>query len=111
MAQDFAAAFGVGEDDTHIATIDAEGVALAAIQGLYEIVQEREALAAAQQAENMALNQRIATLEARLASLELAIATRRAAAPPLEANLGGGWPLVAGLTLAGLAWRRRRTDK
>ena len=35
MAQDFHAAFGLnGEDDTHIATVDADGVALAAIQGL-----------------------------------------------------------------------------
>jgi hypothetical protein len=89
MAQDFAAAFGVGEDDTHIATIDAEGVALAAIQGLYEMVQEREALTTAQQAENIALSQRIATLEARLASLELAMAMPQAAAAPLEANIGG----------------------
>jgi len=36
MAQDFYAAFGVGEDDKHITTIDADGVALAAIQALYE---------------------------------------------------------------------------
>jgi hypothetical protein len=35
-AQDFAAAFGVGENDTTISTIDADGVALAAIQGLYQ---------------------------------------------------------------------------
>ena len=35
MAQDFAAAFGVGENNTTISTVDAEGVALAAIQGLY----------------------------------------------------------------------------
>lgn len=34
MAQDFAAAFGVGENDTIISTVDADGVALAAIQGL-----------------------------------------------------------------------------
>jgi hypothetical protein len=34
MAQDFAAAFGVGENDTTISTVDADGVALAAIQGL-----------------------------------------------------------------------------
>ena len=33
MAQDFQAAFGVGETDTGITTIDADGVALAAIQG------------------------------------------------------------------------------
>jgi len=34
VAQDFHAAFGVGPDDRHIATVDADGVALAAIQGL-----------------------------------------------------------------------------
>jgi len=34
MAQDFYAAFGTGLDDKHIATVDADGVALAAIQGL-----------------------------------------------------------------------------
>jgi trimeric autotransporter adhesin len=34
MAQDFAAAFAVGENDTTINSIDADGVALAAIQGL-----------------------------------------------------------------------------
>jgi Chaperone of endosialidase len=34
MAQDFAAAFEVGEDDRHIQAVDAAGVALAAIQAL-----------------------------------------------------------------------------
>jgi len=41
MAQDFYAAFGVGPDDRHIATVDADGVALAAIQGLNEKVEAR----------------------------------------------------------------------
>jgi trimeric autotransporter adhesin len=40
MAQDFAAAFGVGSDDRSIGTLDSSGVALAAIQALYEEVQE-----------------------------------------------------------------------
>lgn len=43
MAQDFHAAFGLGNSDTSITTIDADGVALAAIQGLYEVVQEKDA--------------------------------------------------------------------
>ncbi len=43
MAQDFQAAFGVGEDDRHISTTDADGVALAAIQGLNQIVKEKDA--------------------------------------------------------------------
>jgi len=41
VAQDFAAAFAVGEDDKHIATVDADGVALAAIQGLNQKLEER----------------------------------------------------------------------
>jgi hypothetical protein len=39
MAQDFRAAFGVGEDERHISSVDADGVALAAIQGLNEKVE------------------------------------------------------------------------
>ena len=35
MAQDFYAAFGLGQGETTIATVDADGVALAAIQALY----------------------------------------------------------------------------
>jgi hypothetical protein len=42
VAQDFHAAFGLnGVDDTHIATVDEGGVALAAIQGLNEKVEGR----------------------------------------------------------------------
>jgi len=40
VAQDFHAAFGVGSDDKHIATVDADGVALAAIQGLNQKVEQ-----------------------------------------------------------------------
>ncbi len=41
MAQDFAAAFGVGEDNRHINMVDASGVALAAIQGLHALVNQQ----------------------------------------------------------------------
>lgn len=43
MAQDFQAAFGLGADDKHIATVDADGVALAAIQGLNQKVERKNA--------------------------------------------------------------------
>jgi trimeric autotransporter adhesin len=43
VAQDFYAAFALGTDDKHIATVDAEGVALAAIQGLNQKLEETEA--------------------------------------------------------------------
>jgi hypothetical protein len=42
MAQDFYDAFGVGEDNKHITTIDADGVALAAIQALLQRINELE---------------------------------------------------------------------
>lgn len=40
-AQDFKAAFNVGETDTGISTVDADGVALAAIQGLNQKLEEQ----------------------------------------------------------------------
>jgi len=67
MAQDFHAAFGVGETDTHITAVDADGVALAAIQGLHEIVREKDARIAEQQ-------KAIADLTARLERIEKTLA-------------------------------------
>src|SRR5208282_2224695 len=43
MAQDFYAAFHVGADDRHIAVVDEGGVALAAIQGLNQKLNEKDA--------------------------------------------------------------------
>ncbi len=57
MAQDFHATFGLnGKDNKHISSIDEQGVALAAIQGLYQ--------------QNQKLTAQLKTLEARLAKLE-----------------------------------------
>jgi hypothetical protein len=63
MAQDFAASFAVGEDDRHISTSDADGVALAAIQGLNQKVEEKEARIREQAAEIEALKQNLAELK------------------------------------------------
>ncbi|NQT84940.1 tail fiber domain-containing protein [bacterium] len=64
MAQDFYAAFGLGEDDKHIGTVDADGVALAAIQGLHEIVQEKDARISSLEKQNTELKARLTALEA-----------------------------------------------
>jgi hypothetical protein len=56
MAQDFKTAFGVGESDTGITTVDADGVALAAIQGLNQKLEETRA-------ENAQLKARLEKLE------------------------------------------------
>jgi hypothetical protein len=65
MAQDFSAAFGVGEDDVSITTIDADGVALAAIQGLYAELKEARKEIAALKAQNALIGTRIERVERR----------------------------------------------
>jgi hypothetical protein len=55
-AQDFHAAFGLGDDDTHISLSDLSGIALAAIQELHLRLEQKD--------------REIAELRARLAALE-----------------------------------------
>jgi len=42
MAQDLYAAFGLGSSDKAINSVDADGIALAAIQGLHQRLQEKD---------------------------------------------------------------------
>ncbi len=101
MAQDFHAAFGLGEDDRHISAVDSDGVALAAIQGLYQVVQDKDAQIAALQTENAELKTRLDDLDQRLAALE-------ALAVPSQAGLSVP-VMLAGIVFAGgmgLAGRR-----
>jgi hypothetical protein len=63
MAQDFYAAFNVGGDDKHIAVVDEGGVALAAIQGLNEKLEQKEARIQQQAAEIQELKQGVADLK------------------------------------------------
>ena len=60
MAQDFRAAFGLGNDEKGIGTVDADGVALAAIQGLNQKLMEE---LKRRDAENAELKQRLEALE------------------------------------------------
>jgi len=113
MAEDFNALVeGLGgEGKDYINSLDADGVALAAIQGLYGLVQEKDA--------------RIAELEKRVAALEAQNAAQQAQIDKLEARLAaleqrvGGAPArtsalpIYGLALGGLVilgvvvyWRR-----
>jgi hypothetical protein len=100
MAQDFYAAFGVGKDERHISTVDADGAALAAIQGLYAENQALQAESAAQHAQIHALQKQNADLDARLSALEAA-----ALGPVSRPSPLGRWPglglLAGGLVVAG----------
>jgi len=63
-AQDFHQAFGLGQDDKSISTLDTDGVMYAAIQGLVEELKERDQMMALQRLENAsALVQRDGEIE------------------------------------------------
>jgi hypothetical protein len=94
VAQDFAR-FGYGESDKAINLEDADGVAMAAIQGLY--------------AENQELKAQVADLNARLTALEQ---TAQGGQPAQsESRVPVPWLLAGGLVVAGgglLTCRRRK---
>jgi hypothetical protein len=61
MAQDFKAAFELGDSDKTILQVDADGVAFAAIQALYQRLQDLET-------QNRALERRLGAIEAECSS-------------------------------------------
>jgi|SRR5271157_2341793 len=81
MAQDFYSAFQVGDDTHYISTVDEDGVALAAIQELYRLVQHGPDQGPAPlQSGDFALQEQIASLKGQLTfSNGLAIAALLAA--------------------------------
>lgn len=98
MAQDFYAAFGLGEDDQHIGTVDANGVALAAIQGLYQLTQDQQTQIESQQetltqltSDNAALQEQVTDLEERLTALEQAIQSGQ---PVQASGTSASWGIV-----------------
>jgi uncharacterized coiled-coil protein SlyX len=72
VAQDFHAAFGLGAEDKHIAALDSSGVALAAIQGLNEVVKEQQAELKQKEAEIRSLQKRLEVLERAILGRETA---------------------------------------
>jgi len=73
MAQDLHAAFGLGADDKSIATIDADGIALAAVQGVHGMLLEKDREIERLAGEKRALEQRVEDLEARMRAIEAAL--------------------------------------
>jgi hypothetical protein len=104
MAQDFYAAFGVGEDDKHITTIDADGVALAAIQGLYAENQDLKTEVGTLKQEVQTLQQQNDAIETRLTALEQGGVT--AVKSSLTSSLS--WVIVVVMCVFGGGWVLRR---
>lgn len=72
MAQDFKSSFNLGDDDKHISMVDADGVALAAIQGL-----------------NQKLEEKVRTQESRIGQLESELAELRRLIHAMSAGTAG----------------------
>jgi hypothetical protein len=70
MAQDFYAAFSLGTGDTHIAPLDTNGVALAAIQALNQDLEAKASEIEVLKQENEALGRRLVALEQAVAGQE-----------------------------------------
>ena len=84
MAQDFYAAFQLGESDKGIDTVDADGVALAAIQGLHAELSEKNRRMAALAGEVTSLRSQMATQttgkDAEIAALHAELSAQKTAA-------------------------------
>lgn len=79
MAQDFHAAFQLGDSDTRIATIDPDGVALAGVQALDERTTQQQQRIEALQKDLQAKDQALAALAQRLQQLEQQLSRLRKA--------------------------------
>lgn len=98
MAQDFKASFGLnGENDKVITSLDISGVALVAIQGLNQVVEEQKTIITAQAA-------KLADVDARLARIESEAARNRLQSAGIGAAIA--LPLIFGFGAI-----RRRNQK
>ena len=66
MAQDFMTAFGLGDNNKAIGFQDADGVALAAIQGLHQLVEQKDAELKRQDLELTVMKRKLEAIEAKL---------------------------------------------
>ncbi len=105
MAQDFYTTFGVGTDDRYISTVDITGVALAAIQGVNQIVNDQANQIVAQHQQIVTLENEVAAQRAQIAAIESrlsALEQNKTTASPTLPSLPWGWLLFSVVCLIGL---------
>lgn len=100
MARDFHAAFGLGEDERYISAVDVDGVTLAALQGLADIVEAQGDEIERLEQENLHLEERLIALEG--AADPDSVESRMGAAH----SLGDWFPIAITAAMAiFVAWR------
>jgi len=88
MAQDFYAAFHLGPSDKSISTVDADGVALAAIQGLNARLDDKDREMAQRDSEIDALRDKLAAQETQIAKQKTEIDRQKTRVAGLESLAG-----------------------
>jgi hypothetical protein len=78
MAQDFSRVFSLGATSSGIAVVDAQGVAFAAIKGLYAKLQSQKQTIAAQHSRIRSLAKRVSALDRAVKKLERAVGRENA---------------------------------
>jgi hypothetical protein len=110
MAQDFYRTFGLGTDDYYISTVDIEGVALVAIQGVNQVVHDQADQIVAQQQQIATLENEVAAQRTRLADIEArlsALEQNKTITTPTLAGSSWEWLLFAIVGLIGLSGIQR----
>lgn len=102
VAQDFYAAFGLGEDERLIATVHADGVALAAIQGLHGLARDQAVRLEQLEDENDALKAELEEIRERTDALERSDSDGGSGRPQARSVSGGWLGLVALVAVAGV---------
>jgi hypothetical protein len=87
VSQDFQATFGLGADELHIASLDADGVALVAIQGLYQQTLAQQEQIQAQDARIQAQQRALQVQDARILSQQQALHAQDVRIQALEAQV------------------------
>ena len=82
MSQDFQKLFGFGTDSLSIGTVDADGVALAAIQGLNEELKDRYKKIAEQGSKLTALEKQVQIQQEAIEDLKLLVCAEKPDAAP-----------------------------
>jgi hypothetical protein len=101
MAQDFMAAFGLGESDKHLSVVDGLGVSLAAIQGLN---QKLEAQLAEKDARIAVLEKEVASLRTDLVAHLASLEQQFAQSAPAATFSGASRPKVEAPVTRASAW-------
>jgi len=110
MAQDFYAAFGLGGSDKRIQGIDVDGVALASIQALHDVVQERDARITKLEEKNASLQDEVEDLETRVIALEKFVHKGAAEPQGAETGLLVRWVALSSMLIGGIVLLRRREE-